>query len=142
MGKSQREKGKRTELQIAAWFRALGFSSARRGRQHSGSPDSPDVVVPELPNIRVEVKSRARFPPKTEIRKWLERAEMDAGLHARAVLLVVARRVSPVLVYRNGDAIVAVLESSPASARGLLTNINSNPSLTPAHVPQGTGTSA
>lgn len=48
MGKSQRDKGKVGERWLAAQLRLFGFS-ARRGVQHKGGPDSPDVITPGLP---------------------------------------------------------------------------------------------
>lgn len=40
---NSRQKGKRGELEWAEYLRGKGIA-ARRGRQFSGSPDSPDVV--------------------------------------------------------------------------------------------------
>ena len=37
------------------FLRSLGFT-ARRGVQFAGGPDSPDVIVDELPNVHIEVK--------------------------------------------------------------------------------------
>jgi Holliday junction resolvase len=51
----KREKGKRGERGFRDLLRSYGFS-ARRGQQFSGSPDSPDVVCPELP-VHFEVKA-------------------------------------------------------------------------------------
>lgn len=51
------EKGKRGEREFAACLRELFPSLAdtlRRGQQHSGSPESPDVVG--LPGVHIEVK--------------------------------------------------------------------------------------
>jgi Holliday junction resolvase len=48
-------KGKRGERSFCDLLRAHGFT-ARRGQQYSGSPDSPDVVCPELP-FHFEVKA-------------------------------------------------------------------------------------
>ncbi len=51
---NSRNKGANGERQFAAHLRELGFQ-ARRGQQHAGGPDSPDVVT-SLDNIHFEVK--------------------------------------------------------------------------------------
>lgn len=56
MGKMSRDKGKRGELEIAELFREYGFS-ARRGQQHRGGADSPDVIH-DMQDTYVEVKFR------------------------------------------------------------------------------------
>lgn len=50
-----RNKGVRGELELAATLRNAGFG-ARRGQQHAGGGDSPDVVCDDLPFIHWEVK--------------------------------------------------------------------------------------
>ena len=54
MGKLSIMKGKRGEREFCSLLRSKGFTSARRGRQFKGSPDSPDVVGIE--GWHVEVK--------------------------------------------------------------------------------------
>lgn len=51
---NSRDKGVRGELVFAKHLRELGFT-ARRGQQHAGGPESPDVVT-SLDNIHFEVK--------------------------------------------------------------------------------------
>ena len=58
MGKMSRNKGKRGELEVAALMREHGFE-AKRGQQHRGGSDSPDVVH-DIPGLHVEVKFRER----------------------------------------------------------------------------------
>jgi Holliday junction resolvase len=48
-------KGKVGEREWAAFLTEHGFT-ARRGQQHAGGPDSPDVVCPDLPQFHFEVK--------------------------------------------------------------------------------------
>lgn len=56
---NSRQRGKVGERLAAAYLRSLGFESAKRGQQHRGGPDSPDILVPdELPHIHFEVKHR------------------------------------------------------------------------------------
>ena len=59
MGKMSRDKGKRGELEVAALMREHGFE-AKRGQQHRGGSDSPDVIH-SIPGLHVEVKFRERF---------------------------------------------------------------------------------
>ena len=58
MGKSQREKGKRGEREVASILRYFGYDS-RRGVQYKGGEDSPDVIG--LPGIHIEVKRTERL---------------------------------------------------------------------------------
>lgn len=51
---NSRSKGKRGELEWAAYLRDRGYM-ARRGQQFCGGPDSPDVVCEDLP-LHWEVK--------------------------------------------------------------------------------------
>lgn len=74
MGKKSRNKGKRGERELAkALIDVLGID-ARRGRQFSGSPESPDVVT-SLPDIHFECKRVERF----SLYPSLEQAIEDAG---------------------------------------------------------------
>jgi Holliday junction resolvase len=58
MGRSQREKGKRGERELAEVLRTMGFP-ARRGQQFRGGPDSPDVVG--VPGLHIECKRAETF---------------------------------------------------------------------------------
>jgi hypothetical protein len=51
---NSRDKGKRGELELAAYLRDAGYAGAKRGQQFKGSPDSPDVAG--LPGHHVECK--------------------------------------------------------------------------------------
>lgn len=72
MGRMSREKGKRGERECAELLRAHGFQ-AERGRQYSGSPDSPDVRH-DIPGIAIEVKRTERFA----LYPAIEQARQDA----------------------------------------------------------------
>lgn len=52
---NSKNKGKIGELEIANYLKDKGFN-ARRGQQYSGSPDSPDVICEDWPDIHIEVK--------------------------------------------------------------------------------------
>ena len=73
MGKSQRDKGKAGERELAALFRTHGFTDARRTSQFCGqSGDASDVIG--LPGIHVECKRCET----TKIHEWMEQAKRDA----------------------------------------------------------------
>ena len=57
---NSRSKGARGERQWRDELRANGYQ-ARRGQQFTGSPDSPDVVCPDLAGIHFEVKAVERL---------------------------------------------------------------------------------
>lgn len=71
-------KGKVGEREWAEWLRAHGYR-ARRGRQFSGSPDSPDVVS-ELP-FHWEVKRVQALNITETVKKAVE----DAGGQVPAI---------------------------------------------------------
>ena len=54
MAINSRNKGVAGELEFAKYLRAAGFE-ARRGQQHKGGPDSPDVIS-DMERIQWEVK--------------------------------------------------------------------------------------
>lgn len=68
-------KGKNGEREFAAKLREWGFTSARRGQQHAGGNDSPDVRCEELSDIHFEVKRVQAGNPYG----WLAQAKRDAG---------------------------------------------------------------
>jgi Holliday junction resolvase len=70
---NSRRKGKRCELALAAKLRSLGFPTARRGQQFSGSPDSPDVVA--IKGLHIECKG----VEKLNIWKAMAQAASDCG---------------------------------------------------------------
>ena len=66
-----REKGKRGERELAAYFREKGYD-ARRGQQFSGANGDPDVIG--LPGIHIECKR----VEKLNLDAALEQSERDA----------------------------------------------------------------
>ena len=70
---NSRDKGKRGELEFAAYLRERGFE-ARRGQQFSGGGDSPDVVH-SIPGVHLEVKRVEQF----RLYDAVEQAVADAG---------------------------------------------------------------
>lgn len=67
-------KGKDGEREWRDVLKAHGYEAAR-GRQYSGSPDSPDVVCPDLEFLHFEVKRVEQL----RIYDAMHQAEQDAG---------------------------------------------------------------
>jgi len=81
---NSRSKGKRGELELAAWLSERGWP-ARRGQQFKGGADSPDVACERLARLGVQVECK-----RTEalnLYSALEQAQEDAGEHAQGVVL-------------------------------------------------------
>lgn len=68
-------KGKVGEREWAKWLNANLGCQARRGRQYSGSPDSPDVVDKAIPGIQAEVKRVEQL----QLDKAMAQAVSDSG---------------------------------------------------------------
>lgn len=96
MGKiNSKIKGKVGELELAALFRANGFSQSRRGVQYHGGPDSHDVTG--LPNHAVECKRVETL----HLYPALKQAQKDAGPGE-----------TPIVFYRkNHEEWVAILHA-------------------------------
>jgi Holliday junction resolvase len=73
MSASQKNKGKRGELELARFLTDHGHL-ARRGVQYCGGPDSPDIVCESLP-IHFEVKRTEHL----RIHESMRQAIRDAG---------------------------------------------------------------
>lgn len=77
MGKiNSRAKGCRGELEWAKVLREHGYADARRGQQHAGGPDSPDVVG-GIPGTHCEAKRVETFSD-AKLREWLGKATEEA----------------------------------------------------------------
>ena len=72
MGKSQREKGKRGERELAGQLREYGYD-CRRGQQYCGRSVAADVVG--LPGIHIECKRVERL----NLHDAMDQAVRDAG---------------------------------------------------------------
>ena len=72
---NSRSKGKRGELDWAAFLREAGWTGARRGAQYHGGSDSPDVVCPGLEGYHAEVKRTESL----SVYKAMEQAIKDSG---------------------------------------------------------------
>lgn len=70
---NSRNKGAAGERELANWLKERGYE-AKRGQQHKGGVDSPDVVV-DIPGVHIECKRTERFA----IYDALDQARSDAG---------------------------------------------------------------
>ncbi len=68
------DKGKRGERELSRELERLLGCSARRGRQYSGSPDSPDIVT-DIKGLHIECK----YVERLNVDNAMEQAEQDAG---------------------------------------------------------------
>lgn len=80
---NSRAKGKVGELEARDLLRRFGFQ-AKRGQQHSGGTDSPDVVH-NIPNVHIEVKRVERLNIDTAMAQAVRDAEgsIPCVLHRR-----------------------------------------------------------
>ena len=82
--KNSREAGKRGEREAAKYLASLGFgeygADTRRGQQHRGGRDSPDVICEALSAAHIEVKvgSPAYIDLGPRLVAAMEQAEADA----------------------------------------------------------------
>lgn len=89
------QKGKAGERELAELFRGCGVG-ARRGRQFSGSPDSPDVVT-DLSWLHIESKRTENL----QLYAALDQAAQDAG----------PDQLPAVFHRRNGRQWVAIVDA-------------------------------
>lgn len=116
---NSKQKGKRVELKVVHWLHDLGFVLARRGQQYAGGAGSPDVVVPEIPSLSLEVKGRPSEPSKIQMLAWLDKAEREAGPGRRAALVLVVDGRSPRLIWLD-DVLGMLAAMTDDAARKVL----------------------
>jgi len=68
------KKGKKGEWEFATFLKQYGFD-ARRGQQHKGTPDSPDVIG--LPGFHIEVKRSEYLSIYPAYEKAVEEADPE-----------------------------------------------------------------
>ena len=83
---NSRTKGKRGELEFAQWLREHWHIDARRGQQHRGGPESPDVLTSLDGKVHFEVKRTE----KLQLHAAMRQAEDEAP--SMAVPVVAHRR--------------------------------------------------
>lgn len=103
MGKSQREKGKRFEREVARRFRdVLPGYDVRRGFQSRRGSDAPDVDVPKF---WVEAKVGARTNPRAALAQAIEATDGRIP-----VAVCKDDRKDPVVMMRMDDFLDFVLD--------------------------------
>ena len=108
---NSRDKGARGEREAAAELRRVLGIEARRGVQHAGGPDSPDIVTENFP-VHIEVKRAERF----ELYGALAQATKDAG--GKMPLVLHRRNHRPwVFVAYSGDLLALAVAVATAIGR-------------------------
>lgn len=79
---NSRSKGKRGELEAVQLLKRFGFH-AKRGQQHKGGPDSPDLICEDLPDYHIEVKRTERL----DLYGALQQATQDSRIDQVPVVL-------------------------------------------------------
>jgi Holliday junction resolvase len=134
---NSRSKGKRGELQAAAYLRSLGFASARRGAQHRGGTDSPDVLADELPGVHIEVKHRAGIDLGTaELDNAMTQADTDAGPDREPVVMWRRNRIAWRLTWIERG--VQLTTTGDAEIAATLRRLNAGAGRIPARLRRGT----
>ena len=108
-GLRSRNKGKRGEKEFADWLVGLGIGmTARRGAQHKGGPDSPDVQVDQLPEVHFEVKrsERLRLYPSYE-------QAVEDTKEGQLPVLVCRRNRKPWLAVLLAEDLLYLLRDNP-----------------------------
>lgn len=78
---NSKQKGKRGELELAAFLREHGFE-ASRGQQFKGGAGSPDVICEALDDLHFEVKRTEKF----RLEDAMAQATMDAPMKIPVVV--------------------------------------------------------
>ena len=110
MGKMSRDKGKRGEREVAALIRSHGFN-AKRGQQHRGGVDSPDIIH-NIPNVNLEVK----FREDVSLFATLKRIGYETPLNKWPVVFYRQLR-KPWIIFMDADDFLYIMEEL-AKCRG------------------------
>lgn len=102
---NSKQKGKRGELEWAHYLADQGFA-AKRGQQFSGSPDSPDVICPDLAHIHWEVKRVEHL----NLIDAMSQAIGDAG--DKTPIVAHRRNNAPWLITMRADDLIKILRES------------------------------
>lgn len=104
---NSRAKGQRGERLFRDVMREAGFLKAERGQQRSGSPDSPDVKIPELPDIHVEVKCVEAL----NVWNAMDQSIRDAGPNKTPIVAHKKNRTGWLVTMRFEDWVALIRES-------------------------------
>jgi hypothetical protein len=105
---NSRAKGKRGELEAAHLLSEIFGEKFIRGKQYSGSEDSPDVMpanrASDLAMLHWEVKWTETF----NLYKAMEQSKTDSGDHLIPLVLHKRNHAEPVVVVRASDLLKMV----------------------------------
>ena len=104
---NSRAKGARGERAFRDLLRAEGYE-ARRGQQFSGSPDSPDVVCPDLAQYHFECKCVERL----NIEDAMAQARRDAGA-AKTPIVAHKRNHCNWLITMDAETFFSLIRNKP-----------------------------
>jgi len=104
---NSRAKGARGERAFRDLLRAEGYE-ARRGQQFSGSPDSPDVVCPDLAGLHFEIKCVERL----NIEDAMAQARRDAGA-AKTPIVAHKRNHCNWLITMDAETFFSLIRNKP-----------------------------
>lgn len=94
---NSRAKGARFEREVAQWFRDKLYDlEARRGQQFAGGTDSPDVILPNIPQLHIEAKMVERF----NIYDAMKQSIRDSGT-----------KISTVWMRKKGEEMLAIIRA-------------------------------
>jgi hypothetical protein len=132
MSINSRAKGARGERQWRDELRANGYQ-ARRGQQFCGSPDSPDVVCPDLDWIHFEVKAVERL----NIQDAMEQAKRDCA--GKVPIVAHRRNFWPWLVTMDAGTFFRLLRNDVPVISNLKSQIPEGGADGKSQITDGTG---
>lgn len=103
-GRKSRRKGKKGELELAHWLEARGVQ-ARRGAQHRGGQDSPDVVA-ALDGVHLECKRAEEL----SVYASLEQAQEESG--GRTPIVFHRRNKKPWVALLSAEDLLELLRAA------------------------------
>jgi Holliday junction resolvase len=109
---NSKAKGKRGELELAAYLREKGYA-ARRGCQFKGGDDSPDVICSGLP-LHFEVKRTE----KLSVYEAYAQAVADSQPSAGIPVVAHRRNHQPWLAILSMDDLLALMSPNGFASRG------------------------
>ena len=121
---NSRAKGARGERAWRDELRAAGWMSARRGQQFAGSPDSPDVVCPQLSCFHFEVKHCERGNPF----EFIAQAVRDAGEEKIPTVAMRRNRQPFIVILRTADFFALLRRCNLDGLRGEASESHREPS--------------
>ena len=85
---NSKDKGKRYELEIANYFKNLGYKNARRSVQYNGKAEKGQADVIGVPFLHIECKHNE----KLNVEEALQQAIRDNNKHSYKIPVVIHRK--------------------------------------------------